>query len=82
MHAYIHTQPSTHTHTHTLTPAHTHGHTQHSKFARRDMGSMSSTGKNILNITQENVAVFRRRARKLCTDGDARGLRGAVGPLV
>jgi hypothetical protein len=36
------------------------------------MGSMSSTDKNILNITQENVAVFRRRARKLYTDGDVR----------
>ena len=66
-HIHKHTQTHTHTHTHTPshppTPAYIHRHTQNSKFARREYGSKSSTGKNILNITQGNVAVFRRRAR-------------------
>lgn len=92
MHAYIHTHISSplHTHKHTSTRPHPHPHTHlHTYTDTHNIPNlqgvswvdMSLTGKNVLNITQENVVVFRRRARKLSTEGDVRraswGLRAA-----
>jgi len=93
MHAYTHTytytQAYTHTHTHTPThpptypPLHTYTDTHKVQNLQGvSWADMSSIGKNVVNITQENVVLFRQMARKLYTEGDVRGFRGAFGPLV